>query len=258
MLKIATWNINSIRTRFESIDAWIADYQPDVIAFQETKVINDDFPQSWFQERGYQVEIHGQKSYNGVAIASRIEMSNPIKQWAHWRDEQARFLQITLPNELTLINVYVPNGQSLDSDKYHYKLEWLEALKQHLKSFDMQKESVVLMGDFNIAPKDQDVHDPELWRDKILVSQPERAVYASICEQGMIDSYRQHHPSQAGFSWWDYRQAAWRRDRGLRIDLIFASQALWPRCLSTDVHRSVRGGQRPSDHVPVVIEIDNG
>ena len=257
MLKIATWNVNSIRTRLHAVDQWFSDYQPDVVAFQEIKVMDDSFPYDWFAERGYHVAVHGQKSYNGVATVSRTNITQPITSWEHWPDDQARFLQVTLPNDLIVINVYVPNGQSLDSPKYTYKLQWLDALLAHLSTIDMSKNRVVLMGDFNIAPTDQDVHDPEIWQDKILVSPEERSRYQSICALGMVDTYRMIHPDSPGFSWWDYRQAGWRRDRGLRIDCVFVSEHLRPACQTADVHRLTRGGDRPSDHAPVTIELIN-
>ncbi len=254
-MKIATWNVNSIRTRLESLETWVQQSMPDVIAFQETKVTDDLFPTEWFEERGYHVIAHGQKSYNGVAVCSKVPISDPITKWPDFPDEQARFLQVKLPNDCLLLNVYVPNGQSLESDKYKYKLHWLEALRKHIQTMNLAEQKLILLGDFNIAPSDIDVHDVAAWQDKVLVSPPEREAYQQLVELGLVDSYRTVYPEQPGFTWWDYRQAAWRRDRGVRIDLILVSQALWPQCRYITIDRDIRGLERPSDHVPVCIEV---
>lgn len=254
-MKIATWNINSLRVRLPQVMRWLDAQQPDVLAMQETKIEDRDFPVADFQRAGYQVAFSGQPTYNGVAVVSRKPLSVVATSIPDFEDAQKRVLAANT-GDFLLVNLYVPNGQSLDSDKYQYKLLWLKALTHWLRQLLPANPRLVLLGDFNIAPEDRDVHDPELWNGHVLVSAPERAAFRSLLESGLKDSFRLFEKASGYYSWWDYRASAFRRNQGLRIDHILLSKTLAEHSRTTIIDREPRGWERPSDHTPVIAEFD--
>ncbi len=250
-MKIATWNVNSLNVRLPHVLAWLQEHQPDVLALQEIKCENEKFPYDDMRELGYQVVVSGQKTYNGVAILSKAKPVDDsiVLQFPHFLDEQRRILGAKI-NDVFILNLYVPNGAAVATDKYLYKLEWL----RHLCAFIQQcaHQNIVILGDFNIAPADEDVHEPLLWKDQVLVSQPERAAWQQLLDLGFVDCYRHAPQGDTRFSWWDYRQAAFRRDMGLRIDHILASKAMAENLQGCFIDKTPRAWERPSDHAPVM------
>jgi len=253
-VKIATWNVNSLKVRLEHVLAWIAREQPDVLALQETKTRDDNFPLDAFSERGYSSIFSGQAGYNGVAIVSRIPPDAvTLEIGGGYVDEQKRVLGATF-GRLRIWSVYVPNGESVESDKFRYKLGWLAALRDLLAAELERHPHLLVAGDFNVAPEDRDVYDPAAWEGHVLCSPPERAALAAIRDLGLDDTFRLFEQTPGTYSWWDYRAGMFRRNRGLRIDLMLASRALSQICSSCRIDREPRGWDRPSDHVPVVAE----
>ena len=252
-MKIASWNVNSLKVRLPHVLDWIADASPDVLALQETKLVNENFPREEIEAAGYQVAFSGQKTYNGVALLSREPMVDIITDIPGLEDPQRRILGATIGN-LRVLNLYVVNGQMIDSDKYAYKLEWLDKVRDYIAEDMQQHEHYVVLGDFNIAPDDRDVYDPAIWHDRVLCSEPEREALQAILDLGFEDTFRLSEQPEGIFSWWDYRQAAFRRNRGLRIDLILANKSLAAKCLQSNVDRTPRTWERPSDHAPVFAE----
>jgi exodeoxyribonuclease-3 len=252
-LKVATWNVNSLRVRLEQVLAWLTAEAPDVLALQETKLKDPDFPADEFAARGYESLYVGQAAYNGVALLSRTALKDPATEIAGLRDAEKRFLAATV-GDMRVCCVYVPNGQSVDSDRYSYKLDWLAALCTHLRAELARHERCLVFGDFNIAPDDRDVHDPERWAGQVLCSEPERAALRAILNLGFADSFRLFAQPQRVFSWWDYRAGALRRNHGLRIDLILTAPALSRLCTGCRIDAAPRRLPRPSDHAPVVAE----
>jgi exodeoxyribonuclease III len=253
-LKVATWNVNSLRVRLPHVLKWLEREQPDVLALQETKLKDEDFPADAFRGYGYVATFSGQSAYNGVAILSReppSELSFGLGD--RYADEQKRLLGATF-GSLRLWSLYVPNGESVESDKYRYKLEWLAAFRALLEAELERYPSLALVGDFNIAPDDRDVHNPAAWAGKIMCSPAERAALAAICSLGLSDTFRLFPQVEKVFSWWDYRAGAFRRNQGLRIDLVLASRPLSQTCSGCRIDQEPRGWERPSDHVPVVAE----
>ena len=254
-MKIATWNVNSLRVRLEHVRDWLQSEQPDVLGLQETKLTDDKFPESELAEVGYHSIFSGQPTYNGVALLSREPVEDVSTNIVDFEDSQRRVLSATL-GDVRILNLYVPNGQAVGSEKYKYKLEWLAALTAQLRKDIETYEHVVIMGDFNIAPADEDVHDPEAWEGKIICSDKERAALDAIKELGFSDTFRQFAQPEKSFSWWDYRAAGFRRDLGLRIDLILATRALAVRCSAATIDKEPRRLERPSDHTPVFAIFD--
>ena len=254
-MKIATWNVNSMKVRLAHVLEWLAAQQPDVLVLQEIKQVTDAFPAEALSEAGYSSLANGQKTYNGVAIVSRTDASDPITAIPDYDDVQKRVLAATIGG-VRVVNLYVPNGQAVGSDKYDYKLGWLAALRRYLESELRQHDKVVVLGDFNIAPADEDVYDPQKWGEAILCSPRERAALASLLELGLSDVFRKFDQPDKSFSWWDYRAAGFRRNAGLRIDLILTSQAMTTSCTSSFIDKEPRAWERPSDHTPVVAEFD--
>jgi len=254
-MKIATWNVNSIKVRLPQVLKWLASSKTDILALQETKTLDENFPRQEIEAAGFQVIYSGQKTYNGVAIISRYAASDLVTELSGLNDPQKRVLFATL-NGVRIMNVYVPNGSEVGSDIYAYKLNWFKYLTADLQANLEKYQKVVLLGDFNVAPADEDVYDPESWQDRILCSEPERAAVKEIFDSGMIDAFREFKQEENSFSWWDYRQAAFRRNMGLRIDLILASKNLGPDLSSCIIDKEPRSWERPSDHTPVVAEFN--
>jgi exodeoxyribonuclease-3 len=252
-MKIATWNVNSLKVRLPHVLDWLTANEPDVLCLQETKLTDENFPADEILAAGYQVVFSGQKTYNGVAIISRHEASDIITDVPGLDDPQRRILGVTIDG-VRVLNLYVVNGQEVGSEKFEHKLHWLEKVTDYIADQLGSHEHLVTVGDFNIAPEDRDVHDPEAWHERILCSTPERQALQKIIDLGLSDVFRQFPQEENSFSWWDYRQAAFRRNMGLRIDLILASPALTERCISCSIDKEPRGLERPSDHTPVVAE----
>jgi len=252
-MKIATWNVNSLRVRLPQVLQWLESAQPDFLALQETKTTDDVFPETDLLAAGYHALFSGQKTYNGVATLSRTPGRDIITDIPGLEDPQRRVLATTYGN-VRLINLYVPNGESIESDKYQYKLNWLDKLAEWLKSELQQHAKLVVVGDFNIAPADADVHDPVAWKDSVLCSPAERAAFHRLLDLGLCDSFRNFEQPENSFSWWDYRMNAFRRNRGLRIDHILVSNALRDVCTSCSIDKVPRAWERPSDHTPVIAE----
>ena len=252
-MKIATWNVNSLKVRLPQVLDWLAATQPDVLCLQETKLTDANFPAAEIEASGYNVVYSGQKTYNGVAIISREMADDIITDVPGLEDPQRRILGATI-GSVRVLDLYVVNGQEVGSEKFAHKLHWLEQVTNHIRQELKQHQRLVVLGDFNIAPDDRDVHDPEAWHERILCSTPERTALQKILDLGMADTFRLFEQDDNSFSWWDYRAAAFRRNRGLRIDLILASPALTETCLACHIDKEPRGLERPSDHTPVVAE----
>ena len=252
-MKVASWNVNSIKVRLEQVLGWLDTAQPDVLGLQELKMQTDAFPVDAFKEVGYHAAVDGQKTYNGVALLSREEGIDVHKAIPDFEDVQKRAIAGTF-GDTRVINLYCPNGQAVGSDKYAYKLEWFAALAEWVASEVQQHDKVVVMGDFNIAPDDRDVHDPAEWTDKILCSGPERAALQALLDLGLTDSFRLFEQDEAAFSWWDYRAAGFRRNRGLRIDLLLVTEAIAKQASASVIDKEPRMLERPSDHAPVWVE----
>lgn len=255
MLKLASWNVNSLNVRLDQVLAWLDSSNVDILALQETKLTDDKFPAAAFNERGYQVVFSGQKTYNGVAIISRQPIQDVVMDLEGYADPQRRILAATI-GDIRLINLYVPNGAEVASDKYEYKLAWLVQVTAFIKQQLAHYSRVAVVGDFNIAPDDRDVHeDPYNWEGCVLVSPLERQAFFEILALGLHDSFRNFTQEAQLFSWWDYRAAAFRRNRGLRIDHILLSDALNATCLGSHIDKEPRRHVRPSDHAPVWVEL---
>jgi exodeoxyribonuclease-3 len=252
-MKVASWNVNSLRVRLDHVIEWLEGEQPDVLGLQEIKMPTDAFPVDAFKEIGYHWAVDGQKTYNGVALLSKTEGEAIHRAIPDFADEQKRAIAGTYAGN-RIINLYVPNGQSVGSDKYAYKLGWLEALEGWLQAELQQHERLVVMGDFNIAPDDRDVHDPAEWEGKVLCSDAERAALQGLLDLGLQDSFRLFDQTENSFSWWDYRAAGFRRNRGMRIDLLLVSAAVAGSCKQSRIDIEPRTLERPSDHAPVWIE----
>ena len=252
-MKIATWNVNSLNVRLPHVLEWLAANEPDVLVLQEIKQVTEAFAADAFAEAGYKSVASGQKTYNGVATISREEPLDPITAFPGFNDPQRRILATTI-NGVRVVDLYVPNGQAVGSEKYEYKMSWLEALRKFLKSELERHKNLVVLGDFNIAPDDRDVYDAEKWGDAILCSPREREALGELFKLGMSDVFRQFDQAEKSFSWWDYRAAGFRRNAGLRIDLILASSAMAETCQASYIDKEPRTWERPSDHTPVVAE----
>jgi exodeoxyribonuclease-3 len=248
---VASWNVNSLKVRLPQLLEWLAANPVDVIGLQETKLTDENFPQAQIEALGYHVVRSGQKTYNGVALLSRAPIRDAKFDLEGLEDPQRR-VAIGSVGGVRYVNLYVPNGQAVGSEKYAYKLRWLQALQRVLAEELAAHRHLVVMGDFNIAPEDRDVHDPKAWEGQILCSQPERDALHGLLELGLVDTFRLFEQPAASFSWWDYRQAGFRRNLGLRIDLILASSALRESCVQSTIDKEPRRAERPSDHAPAV------
>jgi exodeoxyribonuclease-3 len=253
-MKIASWNVNSLNVRMPHLKQWLASSQPDIVALQETKLEDAKFPDTDIAALGYRCVFSGQKTYNGVALLAREMPVDIVTDVAGLDDPQRRIL-IASVGDLRIANLYVVNGQEVGSDKYKYKLDWLARVTDHLGNEAAKHKNLVVLGDFNIAPEDRDVHDPAAWHEKILCSTPEREALKLMQSIGLVDSYRERDSEAGKYSWWDYRQAGFQRNRGLRIDLVLASQALAPRIGGVGIDLEPRRWERPSDHAPATMEL---
>ncbi len=252
-MKLVTWNVNSLKVRLPQVLDWLAAHQPDVLCLQETKLEDVNFPAAEISAAGYQTVFSGQKTYNGVALLSKTPVSEVATAIPGFADEQKRVLAATIAG-VRIINLYVPNGQSVDSDKYQYKLGWLQALTDWLADELARYPGLALLGDFNIAPDERDVHDPKAWEGQVLFSLPEREAFRRLVDLGLADSFRLFEQPEKIYSWWDYRMNAFRRNMGLRIDHILLSPALAETCKSCTIDKEARKAERPSDHAPVTVE----
>jgi exodeoxyribonuclease-3 len=252
-MKIAAWNVNSLNVRLPRLLDWLKKQTPDIVCLQEIKCEDARFPQDILFEAGYRSCFYGQKTYNGVAILARREM--PIAKVCcgveHYDDPQARVIAATVA-EIRVVCVYVPNGQAVGSEKFEYKMQWCRRLRRYLQEALAQYPKLIVAGDFNIAPDDRDVYDPDAWRDQILCSDEERAVFRSFLSLGLFDSFRLFEQPPNVFSWWDYRQLGFIKNRGLRIDHLLISEALRSQCVTGAIDREERKGEKPSDHAPVM------
>lgn len=255
MFKIATWNVNSIKVRLPHVLDWLASVKPDVLALQETKSIDENFPQEDFREAGYEVIFSGQKTYNGVAIVSRVAPQDVITDLPNLTDPQRRILAATYDN-VRVLNVYVPNGQSVGSEKFEYKLKWLKSVRKYIKKQLKEYSHFVILGDFNIIPEARDVYDPAEWEGHVLFSEPEREAFKLFLKEGLHDSFRLFEHEGSPYTWWDYRAAAFRRNRGVRIDHILVSEDLKTHCQQCWIDKEPRKLERPSDHTPIIAEFD--
>ena len=255
MFKIATWNVNSLKVRLDQVLDWLEDSQTDVLALQETKLEDIAFPREAFEDAGYEVMFRGQKTYNGVAWISRHPMSEVMDGFLDFVDDQKRVLAVTV-NDIRLINFYVPNGQSIDSSKYEYKLNWLKSMNDFIHDELKKYPKLAVVGDFNIAPDDIDVYDPKQWFGQVLVSEPERMAFSKLLRQGLIDIVRMKHPQEDNlYSWWDYRDGSFHKGHGMRINLVLTSASVAKRTTSSVIDRNARKGEKPSDHAPVMITV---
>ena len=252
-MKIASWNVNSLNVRLPHVLAWCDVASPDVLALQETKLPDERYPQQELLDAGYHSVFSGQKTYNGVAILSREPATDPVTDIPGLEDPQRRILAATV-GAVRIIDLYVVNGSEVGSEKFEYKLHWLECVTAWLETEMEQHQNVIVLGDFNIAPDDRDVYDPEEWREKILCSAPERDALKKILAMGLQDTFRMFEQEERSWSWWDYRMNMFRRKLGLRIDLVLASEAMADRCGASYIDIEPRRQERPSDHAPAVAE----
>ncbi len=250
-MKIATWNVNSLKVRLPQVLQWLQTNPVDVLCLQETKLTNDKFPQAEIEAAGYQVVFSGQKTYNGVAILAKTPITDVVCNNPHFPDEQQRILTATIDGA-RIVCAYVPNGQALDSDKYQYKLAWLGAFRQWLAEQQQHYSRLAVLGDYNIAPADEDVHDPKAWEGQILVSDAERQALRSLLDLGLSDAFRLFEQAPKSFSWWDYRALGFRLNKGMRIDHILLSKDLANQCSACEIDRLPRKWEQPSDHTPVI------
>lgn len=254
-MKIATWNVNSMKVRLPHVVEWLQNHEPDVLVLQEIKQLTENFPTEALQEIGYHSIASGQKTYNGVAVISKSPATDLVTDFPDLDDPQRRILASTV-DDIRIVDLYIPNGSEVGSEKYDYKLNWLKSLRNFLEAEMQRHENVVVLGDFNIAPADADVYDPEKWGDAILCSPPEREALGELFKLGLTDVFRKFEHPEGTFSWWDYRAAGFRRNAGLRIDLILTSNSMTERCKASYVDKEPRAWERPSDHAPVVAEFD--
>ena len=253
MLKVASWNVNSLNVRLPHVLAWCDSTRPDILALQETKLTDDRFPVDVLTDSGYHSVYSGQKTYNGVAILSREPAVDIVTDIDGLDDPQRRILAATI-GDISIINLYVVNGSEVGSEKFAYKLHWLARVNRWVADEIQKFDKVIVLGDFNIAPEDRDVHDPGAWHEKILCSTPEREALQKMLDLGLFDTFRLFEQDENTWSWWDYRMAAFRRNMGLRIDLVLASNLLAENCCAAYIDKEPRRQERPSDHAPAVAE----
>jgi exodeoxyribonuclease-3 len=254
-LKIASWNVNSLRVRLPHLLDWLKAKPVDVIGLQELKLQDAQFPLAELEALGYRAAINGQKSYNGVALLSRLPMDDVVRDMPGYGDDHKRVIAATVGG-VRVVSAYVPNGQAVGTEKYAYKLRWLHALTEYLYGELARHERVAIVGDYNIAPTDADVHDPIVWDGQVLCSEAERAAFRALLALGLKDAFALFPRPEQSFTWWDYRQGAFRRNLGLRIDHVLLSLALSDKCASFQIDTTPRRLERPSDHAPVVVDLN--
>ena len=253
-MKIATWNVNSLKVRLPHVLDWLGKHQPDALCIQEIKMEDAGFPHAELEAAGYRAVIAGQKTYNGVAILTKQAVADVAVNIDGFEDPQRRVISASL-GDMRLVCAYVPNGQSVDSEKYEYKLKWLAAFRDWLAAALKRHPKLVVLGDYNIAPEDRDVHDPKAWSGQVLCSDRERAAFRALVDLGFVDTFRKFEQPERSFTWWDYRMNGFKRNLGLRIDHVLVSPALAEHCSSCTIDLAPRRLERPSDHAPVVAEI---
>lgn len=255
-MKLATWNVNSIVARLPLVLKWLEAAKPDVLCMQETKCIDEKFPGEAFAELGYVSQSFGQATYNGVAIVSRLKCDDVQRGFpGDGPDAHSRLLAATIGG-IRVVNVYIPNGQAVGTEKYAFKLDWMRRLREFFDLHYNNSDQVLLCGDFNVAPEDRDVHDPRLWRGRIMCSDAERSTLSNVMQFGFVDAFRIHNAADKEFSWWDYRAGAFRRNLGLRIDHVWVSEPLVNRSRAALIDKATRAWERPSDHAPVIAEFE--
>ena len=254
-MKLAAWNVNSLNVRLPHVIDWLRQHQPDALCLQELKLEDAKFPLAAIEDAGYSAAFDGQKTYNGVAILTRKRAEDVARGMPDFPDEQKRVIAATVDG-VRVVCVYIPNGQDTESDKYQYKLRWLDALAGYMQKQIGEYKDVALLGDYNIAPDDRDVHDPKAWEGKVLCSAPERAAFQRLIDLGMKDSFRLFEQPEKSFSWWDYRMNGFRRNLGLRIDHVLLTDGLAARCASSTIDVEPRKLERPSDHAPVMATLN--
>lgn len=260
-MKLATWNVNSLKVRLPQVLDWLAANPVDALCLQELKLPNDKFPVEALAQAGYHAAWAGQKTYNGVAVLSRQPGTDVQVNLPNFEDPQQRVIAVTLPSaggDIRVVSAYCPNGQALDSEKFEYKLQWFAAFEAWLADELKRFPRLAVLGDYNIAPADEDVHDPAKWAGQVHVSEPERAAFRRLLSLGLTDAFRLFEQDEKSFSWWDYRQFAFRRNAGLRIDHVLLSAALVPHCTACSIDKTPRRNEQPSDHTPVVATLDLG
>jgi exodeoxyribonuclease-3 len=259
-MRLATWNVNSLSVRLPHLLAWLAEHRPDVVALQETKLVDEKFPHAELAEAGYACQAFGQKTYNGVALLTRdATVADVVRNIPGFADDQARVIAGTVApggaDAVRVIGAYFPNGQAPGSDKFAYKMRWLEALRAWVGQELAAHPRLVLMGDFNVAPEDRDVHDPVAWAGQIHCTPEERSHFAALVDLGLVDAFRLFEQPPKSWSWWDYRNLAFRKNQGLRIDHVLVSAALRPGVEACVIDKAPRRLERPSDHAPVVLTL---
>ncbi len=258
-MKLATWNVNSLKVRLPQVQAWLEENPVDALCLQELKLPQEKFPAEALAEVGYQASWAGQKTYNGVAVLSKVAGEDVQVNLPNFEDLQQRVIAVTLPSpigDVRVISAYCPNGQAVGSEKYEYKLQWFAALRDWLADEMKRYPRLAILGDYNVAPADEDVHDPAKWADDVLVSPPERAAFQRLIGLGLTDAFRLFEQEDKSFSWWDYRRMAFRRNAGLRIDHVLLSAPLVPYCSACVIDKAPRRNEQPSDHTPVIATLD--
>ncbi len=258
-MRLATWNVNSVNARLETVLAWFEAASPDVAVLQEIKCIDEKFPTEAFERLGYNVAVHGQKTYNGVAMLSKTPMEDIRRGLpGDETDEQARYIEAVVsgPRPVRVIGIYLPNGNPIGTEKFAYKLAWMDRLNRHVRELLPLEEPMVIAGDYNVIPFEQDVEKPQDWLGDALFQPESRAAYRALQNLGLTDAYMAADGAPGGYTFWDYQAGAWQRNNGIRIDHALLSPQAADRLVRVDIHRDVRGGEKPSDHVPVVVELD--
>jgi exodeoxyribonuclease-3 len=258
-MRIATWNVNSVNARLETVLAWLGEHQPDVVCFQEIKCVDEKFPREPFESLGYNVETHGQKSYNGVALLSKLPMSDVRRGLpGDPSDEQARYIEAVIegPRPVRVGGLYLPNGNPIGTEKFAYKLGWFDRLNAHARDLLALEEAFVLCGDYNVIPTPDDARNPAAWVDDALFQPESRAAFRALCNLGLSDSHELGHEPTGTYTFWDYQAGAWQRDHGIRIDFHLLSPQAADRFWSVQTHRQARDMDKPSDHVPVVVTLE--
>ena len=260
-MKIATFNVNSIKARLPNLTTWLQEAAPDIVCLQELKCVDDAFPRSEIEGLGYNVAVHGQKTYNGVAILSKLPLEDVTKGLpGGTEDEQARYIEAVVSTDdgaIRVSSIYLPNGNPVDTDKFEYKLHWMDRLIDHAHRLLSYEEVLVLAGDYNVIPTADDVHDPDAWADDALFRPETRAKFRELINLGLTDAFRACHTEAHRYTFWDYQAGAWAKDNGLRIDHLLLSPQATDRLTACDIDRNARGREKPSDHVPVWVELDS-